>query len=575
MNDISQADAAKQLLAIKKASLSFPGFLDYYYPKFKRAPFQNEFVDVLDQVEKDALVSKGGNPIRNLLISMPPRHAKSFYGTINLPAYALMRKPYREVMVSGYNAELAGTFGRGTRDIVTDARAQRAFKGFELSRETRAVDFWKTMKGGAYYAVGIGGTTTGRGANFLVVDDPIKSREDADSSTIRRKIWDFYTASLHTRLQPDQDGQPPFQIVTMTRWHPDDLAGRIMESPEFKRGEWLHLNFQALTKKGGGVYIHRNDLPVDDPAHVPAVSDVDGKKKELTHHYMTKASRMVSAEKEVALWPERFPVEVLHQKRESIGEREFAALFQQSPYVLGGNIIKENWFQRYKPENLPENFHAVVITLDTAFKTATVNDYSVATVGGIMPNGDIYILKVYRDKLEYPDLKKKMTTINATWRGRGLRGWWVEDAASGQSLIQDMKQNSGLTILPWRPGSSDKTNRATSISPLIEGGRVFIPEESDWVDDWLNEIVSFPSVKHDDQVDSFVIMMDVLSRMVVVGMSTFDAPIGQFVAEKKLTGDLLFGNAELRSDPMGWRGGAGGFGSAAEAEMQEWKGWGV
>lgn len=530
--------------------------MDYNYPDFVRADFQEELVKTLDLLEKDELINSHGVPIRKLLITMPPRHAKSFYGTINFPAYCMMRDPTREIMVAGYNSELAATFGRQTREIVTNPANMKSFPKFKLSQESRAVDFWKTVEGGAYYAVGMGGTTTGRGANILIVDDPYKTREEADSTVKRNKIWDFYTASLLTRMQPHRNGKPPILIVTHTRWNPDDIGARIMESDEFKRGEWFHLNYPAIRTIESGIEIKRSDLPKDDPRYIPARIIVNGKDVNITSSYMNKSDKYVSCEREVALWPERFPLKELKKIRERIGDREFEALYQQNPYVLGGNIIKTSWFKRYTPETCPTEFHAIVIGLDTAFKTKSWNDFSVITVAGITELGDIYILKVYREKLEYPDLKRKLVNINSVWRGRGLRGWYVEDAASGQSLIQDMRHGSSLTILPWKPGTNDKTNRCTSITPIIEGGRVFIPEEADWLDDWEVELSQFPSGKHDDQVDSLVIVIDVASKMVVTGEKFFNESIGNYIVSPDFKGDLMFGN-DLHEDKYGWQGSFG------------------
>lgn len=555
-SQVTQQEAARYLLKIKKAALSYPNFMDYNYPDFVRADFQEELVKTLDLLEKDELINSHGVPIRKLLITMPPRHAKSFYGTINFPAYCMMRDPTREIMVAGYNSELAATFGRQTREIVTNPVNMKSFPKFKLSQESRAVDFWKTVEGGAYYAVGMGGTTTGRGANILIVDDPYKTREEADSTVKRNKIWDFYTASLLTRMQPHRNGKPPILIVTHTRWNPDDIGARIMESDEFKRGEWFHLNYPAIRTIESGVEIKRSDLPKDDPRYIPARIIVNGKYVNITSSYMNKSDKYVSCEREVALWPERFPLKELKKIRERIGDREFEALYQQNPYVLGGNIIKTSWFKRYTPEICPTEFHAIVIGLDTAFKTKSWNDFSVITVAGITELGDIYILKVYREKLEYPDLKRKLVNINSVWRGRGLRGWYVEDAASGQSLIQDMRHGSSLTILPWKPGTNDKTNRCTSITPIIEGGRVFIPEEADWLDDWEVELSQFPSGKHDDQVDSLVIVIDVASKMVVTGEKFFNESIGNYIVSPDFKGDLMFGN-DLHEDKYGWQGSFG------------------
>lgn len=539
--------------------------MDYNYPDFVRADFQEELVTTLDLLEKDELINSNGVPIRKLLITMPPRHAKSFYGTINFPAYCMMKDPTREIMVAGYNSELSATFGRQTREIVTNPANLKAFPNFKLSQESRAVDFWKTVDGGAYYAVGMGGTTTGRGANILIVDDPYKTREEADSSVKRNKIWDFYTASLLTRMQPHRNGRPPILIVTHTRWNPDDIGGRIIESDEFKRGEWFHLNYPAIRRVGTGIEARRSELPEDDPRYIPARTVVNGKKVNIMHSFMKQHTKFVSMERDVALWEERFPLKDLIKIRENIGDREFEALYQQNPYVLGGNIIKESWFKRYTPETCPQEFHAIIIGLDTAFKTKSWNDFSVVTVAGITELGDIYILKVYREKLEYPDLKRKLVSINSVWRGKGLRGWYVEDAASGQSLIQDMRQTSTLTMLPWKPGTNDKTNRCTSVTPIIEGGRVFIPEEADWVDDWLTELSQFPSAKHDDQVDSLVIVLDVASKMVVTGEKYFTSAIGNYVASPDFKGDMMFGD-NLEEDPQGW---AGAFGKSL-GEFASW-----
>ena len=914
-NDVDQRAAALYLLKLKKAALSFPGFMQYYYPDMQFADFQEELQEVLDLLEKDALVTRGGNPVRNLLINMPPRHAKSFNSTINLPAYSLMRRPEREIMVSAYNAELASTFGRATREIVTDQKATKPFSRFDLSKESRAVDFWKTQAGGAYYAVGLNGTTTGRGAscltgdteilattgrgatiattieaivnsqepinvlaydhktgapawgrayafsatkaseiyvirladgtvlrassehpiyvsgrgyveakgiaagdlvvrvlqeghaeagvrdpegeeegpqgllllsgvqqepsrreehatmrhvrgtgeaewhaevlqrgvqvrsqggeesgneaeeheavpavpqdvqpteqrvkvlfdelqkyaslaindgsresttdarrvcgeeaashdqglhegeaedsgegrnevrcvrigekdsrsphrpqrhelrvvkscdalpdlsqqapqafrqtrytavssvervredcfvynlsvegfenffangvlthNCLIIDDPYKSREEADSASSRRKVWDFYTAGLLSRMQPDRQGQPAFQIVTHTRWHPDDMTGRIMESPEYKRGEWHHLNFQALTERAKKRYTSRAALSKDDERHIPRITneeagaegDPDGLFIPVGARTAEHASRVLESAGELtSLWPKRFDVDWLLKQKAVIGEREFAALYQQSPYIVGGNVLKTSWLKRYDPLELPE-MHALAVAVDTAFKARTSSDYSVFSVGGITTMGDIYLMKVIREKLEFPDLKRKAIAINAAYRGQGLRGFWVEDKASGQSLIQELRNDSGVPVIPWKTGTDDKVARANSITPLIEAGRVFVPEDADWLDEWLSEISAFPSVKHDDQVDSFVMLIDVLSRMVVSGMKDFSAPLGSLVG---VNGDisadsgLLFSNMPLAADPGGWMG-KGGFGSAMG---QQWKGWG-
>ena len=220
----SQREAARYLLKLRDAQENFLGFVKLNYPDWEIADFQHELIDALDKLEKGTL---GTN---NLLITMPPRHAKSTFGTVLFPAYFMARNPNRYIMSCSYNSQLATDFGRQVRSVVEARPIHQAFPDFNLSQDSRAADVWRTENGGAYFAVGIGGTTSGRPANLLLVDDPIKSREDAESMTQRNKTWNYYTSALATRLQPEQDHSPPKQIVILTRWHPDALAGRLIES---------------------------------------------------------------------------------------------------------------------------------------------------------------------------------------------------------------------------------------------------------------------------------------------------------------------------------------------------------
>lgn len=459
---LDRAEVARHLLRIRDASESFLGFVRLRQPNWKIPPFQLELIDTLDRFEKDEL------GCRNLLITMPPRHSKSTVATVLFPAYCIARKPTRYTMTCSYNAELATDFGRQVRAVVEDPVVTQAFPAFTLSRQSHAADVWRTEDGGAYFAVGLGGTTSGRPANILITDDPIKARADAESRTQRDRTWDYYTSALMTRLQPEQDGQPPRQIVILTRWHPDDLAGRLMASDDWKEGHWKHVNFPAL------------------------ITDPDGTERPL--------------------WPERFPLDDLLRRRRQ-NPREFASLYQQEPYILGGNLIKSEWWQRYDTSDLvPEtDLQTIIITADTAFKKNETADYSVFVTAGMDQHGDIYILDVTRGRWEFPDLKKRLIQQNVRWRGRGLRATYVEDKASGQSLIQELRRESGIAVIA-RKVVNDKVSRVNAILPIVEGGRVFIPEQAAWVDDFLEETVTFPGGTHDDQVDAVTMAIDVLSR---------------------------------------------------------------
>lgn len=511
---LSSQDAARHLLKLRKAEESFDGYVRLHNPTWQLPDFHNKMIRALDLLEKNELTShfdlsgyeqsqKPRVPVRNILITMPPRHGKSTFGSVIFPAYFMARKPSRFVMSTSYNSQLATDFGRQVRDLVNEPLTSQAFPDFEMSPDSRAVDQWRTTAGGAAYFIGVGGTTTGRAANMLLLDDPLKSREEAESATQRNKVWNFYVSALSTRLQPDKDNIPPAQIVILTRWHPSDVAGRLMETEDWNEGRWLHINFPAVQEKpisGDNGRQSRKDLPKTDPNYI--APDV--------WRNLSQGKRYIRKTERTALWPERFTLEDL-DRRERLNPREFASLYQQSPFIQGGNLIKSHWWRSYPSDMKPENFTSLIISADTAFKAKSTSDYTVMMTMGLDASGDIYIVDVHRDRYEFPELKRKMIMLNNQWRGKGLRGIYVEDAASGQSLIQEMKRESGLSVIPYRT-SGDKVSRLSAVLPLIEGGRVLLPEMAPWLDAFHDECQTFPSGTYDDQVDALSIGLDVLAR---------------------------------------------------------------
>lgn len=270
----------------------------------------------------------------------------------------------------------------------------------------------------------------------------------------------------------------------------------------------MHLDYPAI-KTVGGEKVSRRNLPKDHPMYVEA--------GELSN--LAKGKRYHQETKEVALWPERFPVEEL-RRRERLNPRDFASLYQQQPYIEGGNILKSEWWNYYPEDLNPTNFQSLIIAADTAFKKTETADYSVAIVAGLTHEGDIYIVDIHRGRWDYPELRAKLININATWRGRGLRALYVEDKASGQSIIQDLRRESGIAVVPYKV-VNDKVSRINGITPLIQGGRVWLPEKATWLDDFVEECVAFPSGKHDDQVDALSMAVDVLSRQTITPESVF------------------------------------------------------
>ena len=528
---LTPQEAAKHLLKLKKAEDSFEGFIRLHNPKWKLPDFHKTLIGALDKLEK------GIGP-RNLLITMPPRHGKSTFGSVFFPAYFMARKPSRFIMSTSYNSQLATDFGRQVRDLVNDPLTMQAFPDLEMSQDSRAVDQWRTTGGGAAYFIGVGGTTTGRAANILLLDDPLKSREEAESATQRNKVWDFYVSGLSTRLQPDLDGQAPSQIIILTRWHPDDIAGRLMETDDWSEGRWQHINFQAITEKvvRGVEGKDRRQLPSDDPNYITPEQARN----------ISKQKRYMPVTERIALWPDRFSLDDL-ERRERLNPREFASLYQQSPFIEGGNLIKAHWWRTYPSDMKPEQFNSLIIAADTAFKVKSTSDYSVMITMGLDKSGDIYIVDIHRDRYEFPDLKRKMIMLNNQWRGKGLRGIYIEDKASGQSLIQELKRESGVAVIPYRI-STDKVTRLSAVLPLIEGGRVLLPDSATWLDTFHDECQTFPSGIHDDQIDALSIGLDVLARTPSTG-EYYKPP--SFITSKKDSG--IFSHKSDLNSGISWR----------------------
>lgn len=467
MTDISasRVAAAAHLLLVQQAQTDFLAFVKLHHPEFDLQPFHLDLIQRLDDLAKGNLKHpETGKTVRNLIINMPPRHGKSQIATLLFPVFYMGLGRARKVMTTSYNSELAIDFGRRSRTYMDSAATRQAFPHLELRSDTRAAEDWNTTDGGRYVGIGLDGTTTGRAANLLVVDDPLKSRLDADSQSRRNRVWQFYASALSTRLEPTVDDDQPIQLIILTRWHPDDLVGRIQQTPEWKQGEWALIRYQALTETPTG----------------PA-----------------------------ALWPSRFGVARLEQAR-ARDPREFEALYQQNPYVAGGNLLKSDWWQYYDPDE-PQDYRHLILVADTAFKTRSVNDYSVLLIAGLTRTSEIHLTHLYRARLDFPTLKQRLITLNAVHRPRGLRAIYIEDKASGQSLIQEMRRESGLSVIPYKT-PHDKVVRANSVAPLVEGGRVFLPRSAPWLDDFLLETTQFPSSPHDDQVDALTMALDILSR---------------------------------------------------------------
>jgi predicted phage terminase large subunit-like protein len=519
--------AAEYLLKLREAQETFLGFVKFMFPDFITPDFHYEIIEALDALERGTLGKK------KLMLNMPVRHGKTWLLSTCFPVYYMGCKPNRKILMSSYSAELATTIGKDVRNLVQEPKLPQIFPELELDKTSQAANDWRTTKGGKFYACGIGGSTSGRPANLLLWDDLLKNRESADSPTQRNAAWSHYVSALSKRLEPEVDNTPAIEIGVMTRWHPDDPCGRIIDGPDYKEGDWHHIVMPGLRTEKSSVLVDKRTLPPQDPNFVSPKDAESLNEDEL----------MFYPDEEKALWPHRFPVEYL-KKQQRLDPSEFSALFQQEPFVKGGNIIKETWWQIYTKEEAEQKYASIIIAVDTAFKAKEQNDFSVFMTLGLTQEGDMHIMNIKRERLEYPELKRQAITQSSLWRGRGLRGMYIEDQASGQSLIQDLRQERGISVIPVKI-NRDKVARLNTVAPLIEGGRVFIPEEAPWLDEFLTETQAFPNSKHDDQVDALTIGLDALSRFGSTNLDLINTPLemsaslfNQFENEYSNLGDL-------------------------------------
>ena len=399
---------------------------------------------ISDQV---ASVANGG---LRLIVSMPPRHGKSELLSRWLPIWFLSNWPKKRVGLASYAAEFAATWGRKTRDTV---REHGASLGLQIRDDLNQVANWELTAGGGMMTAGVGGPFTGHGFELLIIDDPVKNREEANSSTMREHLWDWWRSTARTRLEPGGS-----IIVVMTRWHEDDLIGRLLrEQPEVGPGDrWEVIRLPALAEP-------------EDP---------------------------LGREEGQGLWPARFDTEVLANIRISVGPAEWPGLYQQRPSAVEGNIFHLDWW--IMADHIEPN-GSVYQFWDTAFKTKQGNDYSACVTMTTTPNG-YGVLDVYRARLEYPDLLKAMQTQAARFNPSMV---YVEDAASGQSVIQHLHRDTRLPVKGIRP-TKDKVLRANAVTGLVETGKVSLPKRASWLQEFLEEMTAFNNGIHDDQVDAFV-----------------------------------------------------------------------
>lgn len=428
-------DAASELLARRAARSGLIAFAQYTNPTYTDAPHHHQIAEALEAVER--------GEIKRLIIAMPPRHGKSELASRRFPSWYLGRNPNKQIIAASYNSDLANDFGREVRNIVASPECNRLFN-IELSADSKAANRWHTNKSGMYVAAGVGTAITGRGADILLIDDPFKDRQEADSEITRQRVWDWYTSTAYTRLMPGGA-----IIVINTRWHDDDLTGRLLEAQEHGGDKWEVLSLPAI----------KDNQP---------------------------------------LWPEWYPLERLEQIRSVLPARDWNALYQQNPIPDDGDYFKSAWFGEY--DELPQNLRMYGAS-DYAV-TDGGGDYTEHGIIGVDGGGNIYIVDWWKGQTTsdvWIDAKCDLI-IRYT-----PHCWFGESGPIRRAvepfMLRRMQDRGAFCRVEWLPSISDKPSRARPIQALASMGKVFFPKNSIWKAELMIQLLRFPAAKHDDGVD--------------------------------------------------------------------------
>jgi predicted phage terminase large subunit-like protein len=394
---------------------------------------------------------------KRLLVNQPPRSLKSICVSVAYVAWLLGHDPCRRVIVSSYSGDFAAELHRQFRLVVGSEWYQALFAGLHWAKETGLE--LVTTQGGSRYSTSIGGTLTGRGADLIIIDDPLNANE-ALSEPARKRVIDWYSGSLVSRLNDKERGAI---IAVMQRLHEDDLAGHLL-----RQGGWTHLNLPAIAGEDevvplGAGRVHRRKP--GEPLH-----------------------------------PERESLETLQKIKSEVGSLLFSAQYLQQPIPVEGDLIRRSWLRTYDQLPASDARNRVVQSWDVALMIGQSNDYSVCTTWHINKD-NAYLVHVYRGRIAYPDLRRKVIAMAAEY---GATTILIENAGPGMNLLQDLwdQMPRGMTRPIGIKPEGSKADRMAAQSAKIEAGHVLLPKDAPWLADFLSELLSFPGGRHDDQVDS-------------------------------------------------------------------------
>ena len=424
----------------------FIKFVERVWPVFISGAHHKRMADAFERV--------AAGTCKRLIINMPPRHTKSEFASYLLPAWFLGKYPAKKVIQTSHTAELAVGFGRKVRNLVDSEIYHDIFPELVLQADSKAAGRWNTSRGGDYFAIGVGGAVTGKGADVLIIDDPHSEQEAAMAASnpeVYDKVYEWYTSGPRQRLQPGGA-----IVIVMTRWASRDLTGQVTKAAAARGGEeWEIIEFPAI-------------LPSGNP-----------------------------------LWPQFWSLDELTTLQKELPNSKWQAQYQQNPIGNESAIVKRDWWKWWEHAE-PPKCEYILQTWDTAFEKNQRADYSAGTTWGIfnlnedhgLPN--IILLNTYKKRVEWVDLKRDVLKEYQDWEPDGLL---IEKKATGAPLIYELR-SMGIPVQEYTPSKGqDKIARLNSVSDIIASGKVWIPQTR-WAEELVDEIAAFPSGEHDDLVDA-------------------------------------------------------------------------
>jgi predicted phage terminase large subunit-like protein len=440
----------EELEAAEAKELARDGFMPFIkrvWPAFIEGRHHKIMGDAFERVARGEL--------KRLIINMPPRHTKSEFASYLLPAWFLGNFPEKKIIQTAHTAELSVGFGRKVRNLVDSEDYKQVFPTLGLRADSKAAGRWSTTQGGEYFAIGVGGAVTGKGADLLIIDDPHSEQEGQSADPgVFDKVYEWYTSGPRQRLQPGGA-----IIVVMTRWHKRDLTGQIIKSSVQRAGtdEWEVIEFPAIMPSGK------------------------------------------------SLWPQFWPLEELESLRNELPAPKWNAQYQQNPTSEEGALVKREWWREWDSD-VPPECEFIIQSWDTAFLKTQRSDFSACTTWGVFYHPDdvgtmqanIILLDAHKERLEFPELKKKAYEFYGYWEPDACI---VEAKAAGTPLIFELRA-MGIPVAEYTPSrGNDKISRVNAVSDLFASGNVWRPNTR-FAEEVVEEFAAFPAGEHDDLVDS-------------------------------------------------------------------------